>query len=94
MTALSEQSSGGGTTRRKPSRGGERLERRLQSLIGGDAARDHEGRLRLAAEAFLVEIEGARRPVSDDVGDCFLEARAEIGDVVARERGSRLAPRA
>ena len=89
IAALSVQSSGGGTTRRKICLRAMALERGLQALIGGDAAGDHQHALRPLAGVPLVQREAARRPVGDDVGDRLLEARAEIGDVLLAQRRAR-----
>jgi len=62
------------------------FERRGESTIGCDTACDHESALHLSAESFDVSLHGARGPVSHDVGDSFLEARAEIGDVLLAQR--------
>src|SRR4029079_781893 len=70
------------------------FERRGESPIGCDTACDHESAPHLSAESFDVNLHGARGPVSHDVGDSFLEARAEIRDVLLAQRraSERLEP--
>ncbi len=71
-------------------RAANRVERRLEPLIGGDAAGHHQRALRLRPKPLDIDVEGARGPVADDIGHRLLEAGAEIGDVLLAERRARL----
>ncbi len=84
MAALSVQSCGGGTTTRKPCARRGLLQRRLEALIGGDAARHHQGALRVAPQPRHVDVHGLGRAVAHHLGHGVLEAGAEIGDRLPR----------
>ncbi len=57
-----------------------------QHLIGGDAAGNDEGRLRVLTEPVAIERHSDLCPVGDDLGDGGLKARAEIGHVLIAQR--------
>ena len=59
-----------------------RLERRLEPLVGGDAAGHHQDLLRGGPKPLAIDVKRPRGPVADDVGHRLLEAGAQIGDVL------------
>ena len=94
MAALSVQSSGGGTIRRKMCFRAVASSVDLSLRLAATPPATTRMRWAPLSRVPLVELERARRSVAEDVGDRFLEARAEIGHVLLAERraGHRFMP--